>query len=486
MKKIFCLSILLILAVFETHGQFNGNNLAEFQQGKLPTDTTTRGTFYNRFLANYSYKKFKVSTTFESFLSPQKNSTYANVSQLSVQYRTKYFDFKAGNFYETIGRGTLVRSFEIPGAILEDLSYRSRHYFNRDIFGINAKFNYKNLSSKFIYGRPLNYVFPPSAGEKLRRPDTIIAFYSDYTFKKQTLGFATMKILNESSPKVFIMGNASGNIFQNFTYNTEIAKSVTNESLAEFSSRSTYAIYSSLNFAKENFGLSAEYKNYNQFILGSGINEPPALIKEHSYRVLNRSTQVLQPLNETGYQIEAFFTFPNESNLVINNTVAINNFAEKFVFKEYFIEYTFNLKEKNGGKVFFDYAIDPFKLQKNRYSSGIVMDWKLTNSSSLKTEYEMQTFRRENEIFSNYVFVLGFAYKSKIITSLVTEYSNDSFIVKEGAEYWMGANVKYQVNKKNNIQMFVGERRGGPACNAGVCYEVLDFSGFEMRLTSRF
>jgi hypothetical protein len=114
------------------------------------------------------------------------------------------------------------------------------------------------------------------------------------------------------------------------------------------------------------------------------------------------------------------------------------------------------------------------------------MDWKLTNSSSLKTEYEMQTFRRENEIFNNYVFALGFAYKSKFITSLVTEYSNDSFIVKEGAEYWMGANIKYQVNKKNNIQVFVGERRGGPACNAGVCYEVLDFSGFEMRLTSRF
>jgi hypothetical protein len=34
--------------------------------------------------------------------------------------------------------------------------------------------------------------------------------------------------------------------------------------------------------------------------------------------------------------------------------------------------------------------------------------------------------------------------------------------------------------------MFTGRRRGGPACNAGVCYEVLDFYGVEFRFTTRF
>jgi hypothetical protein len=202
--------------------------------------------------------------------------------------------------------------------------------------------------------------------------------------------------------------------------------------------------------------------------------------------VLNRSTHVLQPVNETGYQVELFYTFPNLSTLTFNNTRAINNFGRKFVFQEYFIEYDFSLSELNSIKVFFDYAEDPFKLEEQRISAGVNTDWKVFKTSSIKTDYEFQTFKRLGENFQNHVLVLGYGYKSKIIGNIVTEYSNDSFIVTKGSKIWIGANVKYQLNKSNSLQIFAGERRGGPACNAGVCYEVLDFKGVEIRLTSRF
>jgi len=466
--------------------QFNGSNLAEYQYGQLPNDTSSLSTLYDRLVANYSYKFLKASATIEQFNTPLAGSNYLELSQFSLQYKRKPFEFKIGNFYETIGRGLLLRSFEIPGAILEDISYRSRHYFNRDMLGISAKYNYKNFNTKIMYGSPLNYVFPPTQDINDRRTDTIAAIYSEYSLKKQTIGVAAMKHSNSGNDNVYLMTTASGNISNTFSYYAEFAKKVSDFSVLDFSTQSSYAFYSGLNYSKNSFGLSAEYKNYNNFLIGSGINEPPALVKEHAYKVLNRSTHVLQPLNETGYQIELFYTFHNLSTLTFNNTIAINNFGKRTVFQEYFLEYNFPFLEKHDIKVFTDYATDPFKLEKNRVSAGLSTDWKILGNSSIKTDYEFQTFERLGKYYQNHVFVLGYAYKSKIICNIVSEYSNDSFIVTEGSKIWIGANLKYQVNNKHALQFFAGERRGGPACNAGVCYEVLDFKGVELRLTSRF
>ena len=468
------------------HAQFGGNNLAEYQFGQLPNDSSLRSTIYNRLVTNYTYKYFKAGATLELFQTPREGSSYINLTQFSLQYKNKPFEVKIGNFYETLGRGTLLRSFEIPGAILEDLSYRSRHYFNRDLFGISARFQHKDFITKVLYGSPLNYVFPPTQDSELRRADTIAAVYTEFSLSKQTLGISAMKHSNSGNDKVYFMATASGNISHFLSYYTEIAKNVSDFTIGDFSSQSSYAVYGGLNIATDNFGISAEYKNYNNFLIGSGINEPPALVKEHSYKVLNRSTHVLQPVNETGYQVELFYTFPNLSILTFNNTRAINNFGKKFVFQEYFLEYDFSLSERNSIKAFFDYAEDPFKLEEQRISAGVNTDWKVFKTSSIKTDYEFQTFKRLGENFQNHVFVLGYGYKSKIIGTIVTEYRNDSFIVTNGSKIWIGANVKYQVNKSNSLQIFAGERRGGPACNAGVCYEVLDFKGVEIRLTSRF
>ncbi len=478
--------IVMLWCVSKANAQFGGSNIAEYQYGRLPNDTNSISTFYDRLVGFYDYKFLKASATVEQFNSPLAGSNYVKLSQFSVQYKLKPLEIKIGNFYETIGRGTMLRSFEIPGAILEDLSYRSRHYFNRDILGASVRFQHKDFVVKALYGSPLNYVFPPTQAIENRRADTIAAVYSEYTFKKQTFGVSAMKHSNSGNDKVFAMATASGNISQVLSYYTEIAKNVSDFVVDDFSKQSAYAVYAGLNLAYNNFGLSAEYKNYNNFLIGSSINEPPALIKEHSHRVLNRSTHVLQPQNETGYQVELFYTFPNLSTLTFNNSLAINTFGKRFVFQEYFMEYDFTVSEKHDAKVFANFADDPFKLEENRVSAGISADWNPFKASTIRTEYEFQTFKRLNENYQNHILVVGYAYKSKLICSLTAEFSNDSFIVTNDSKIWFGGNVKYQVNRSNSLQIFAGERRGGPACNAGVCYEVLDFKGVEVRFTSRF
>lgn len=483
--KHFAYFFFFTLTSIVSFGQFNGNNLVESQLGQLPNDTSNIATIYARTTANYKHKSFKASGTVEQFYSPRNGSTYFRLSQFSLQYKKKPLDIKIGNFYETIGRGSLVRSFEVPGAVLEDLSFRSRHYFNRNILGLNAKYRYKGWNTSLLIGSPLNFVFPPTLGRDVRRTDRIAALYTDYNFKGQTIGAAAMKHQNPGTDDFYFMTTASGNITPSLSYFTEVAKNVSDFQLNDFSRASSYVIYANLNYSIGSFGVSAEYKKYNNFSLGAGINEPPALVKEHTSRVLNRSTHVLQPLNESGYQIEAFYTFEDLSSLTFNNTLAINDFGERTAFREFYLQYDFSYKETNDFKLFADFAQDPFKLEKNRISAGASADVKLTKELALNGEYEYQRFNRLGQNFLNNVLVAGVTYK-KTVASIIAETSNDSFLVEENTKLWLGLNLKYNINRSNSILIFAGERRGGPACNAGVCYEVLDFKGLELRMTNRF
>jgi len=478
---------LLFLISYSTFGQFSGTNLFESQYGQIPNDFSNFSSTYNRTLLNYTYNNFKAGLTLENYYTPYQDRNYTRLTQGSLQYTSKRINVRLGSYQETIGRGLLLRSFEIPGAILEDLSYRSRYYFQRDIFGFNTTLKLKNSTTKIIYGKPLNNVFPPNQDQSLRRTDEIFAVYSDYNFYNQTLGASVLNVKNTSGNQLLGMTTISGKLSSVFSYYFEGAKEIGDNNFSDFSSTATYAYYGNLNLNFENLGISLEGKNYNNFIIGSGINEPPALIKEHTYKTLNRSTHVAQPLNESGYQVEAFYTLANASIITFNHAVAINNLVnKKFIFEEYFTEYSFSIKDKHDVKIFADYAIDPLKQEENRISLGAYFDWKSSKKSSLKTEFEFQTFERNGISTQNYVVVAGYSYQSKWIINLVSEISNDQFLTSNPLKSWLGCNLKYQVNNKNNIALFGGQRRGGPACNAGICYEVLDFKGIEARWNYRF
>jgi hypothetical protein len=479
-NKLLFLAILsyYLMGVTKNYAQIYGSNLLETQYGKLPTDSINFGTAYDRGIIGYNYKKFSAGLTLEQYYTRYEERNYTQITQYSLKYNSDLLDVSLGNFNETIGRGTLLRSFEIPGAILEDQGFRSRNYFYRDVQGISAKLKLKDFTTKVVWGKPLNNVFPPNQENSIRRIDEIKAIYSDYTFMKQTLGASFLSLNNEKGDSNYGMLTFSGVLSPTINYYTEFSNNLEDSS--------SHAYYGNINFTFENLGVTAEVKDYNNFLLGSGFNEVPALIKEHSYKVLNRSTHVVQPINESGYQVEAYYTFPNASVLTFNTALAKNDLNKEFLFQEYFTEYDFSTIKGHDIKLFVDYAEDPFKNQSNRVSAGTYVDWKVFKESSVKTEYEFQYFNRGNENVQNQVFNLGYAFKSKWIVSVVTELSNDSFLTEKSWKTWIGGNIKYQINNGNSLQLFAGQRRGGPACNAGICYEVLDYEGIELRWTTRF
>ncbi|MCU4174909.1 DUF6029 family protein [Carboxylicivirga sp. N1Y90] len=478
------LFIVLIISVSKIQAQFSGTNLMEYQYGKLPdSEDENFHALYNKLRLNYRFKGLKVNAGVQFYQTPYSERNYVDASWLGLNYRKKGWEFKAGNFNETLGRGILLRSYEIQGAILEDKGYRSKQYFYRDILGASVGFKNKKFSVKALWGYALNNVYPPTEEWDKRRSDELAAFYGDYTLYKQTIGASVIRIKNSLEDSYYGMGSMSGRIWPFLNYYSAYAVSLNGKD-GGFDAQ-THAIYGSLNLALSKFGVSLEVKDYNNFLLGSGINEPPALIREHSYRVLNRSTHVLQPQNETGFQVEAFYQPSINTVLTLNHTRANNDFGITFDYKEWFFELSTMVGELTEFKGFMDYADDPFKGEMKRYSGGVNVDRTIKNDYGLKLEVELQTFDREGKSTQNYVGGLTFRYKSKLFVNALSEWSNDAFVT-DSKKIWLGSNVRYKLNGRNNLQLFAGERRGGPACSAGICYEVLDFKGVELRWTSRF
>ena len=156
-----------------------------------------------------------------------------------------------------------------------------------------------------------------------------------------------------------------------------------------------------------------------------------------------------------------------------------------FNYEEWFAEFTSVIFNKTDLRVFVDYAKDELKGQSNRGSTGFFVNHPLSSIvENVTFEFNAQTFKRNNSTVKNYVGDVTLRFKSKLFLSVLSEWSNDRTL-SNNSKLWLGSTVNYKWNNKNTFTLFVGERRGGPACNAGVCHEILDFKGVEFRWVSR-
>ena len=481
---IFILIISLVLGLAKANSQSSGTNLLEFQYGNIPgADDKSFPSIFDRTTIAYRKSGIRALITVEQYHSEYSDRNYINLAQGLVQYKKKKWDLKLGNIYETIGRGSLLRAFEIKGAVIEELGFRSRQYFHRDFLGASVKYRTKKLTIQAIRADVLNILAPTFSRED-RRTDLISSLSLTYNYvKKHKFG---INIMNHENAN----GNANnfgsilldGPIAGPFSYYVEWANGLTQSD--------RYALYGGLTGYIGGVSINFELKSYRDFIIGSGINEPPALIQDQTYRVLNRSTHVSNPSDEDGYQIDLSYTFNNGMILVFNHALANNAVGStSFVFQEFFIELNASFTKHIDSKIFLDYAKDPFKDQDNRFSLGFYNTILVSKKLNIISEIELQRFERFGAKVNNQSILIGLNLASKYSISLLFEHTNDPFLlldINSSNRKYLGLNASYKPNYKNSIQLFIGERQGGPACSSGVCYEILDFKGFETRWTTRF
>lgn len=171
-----------------------------------------------------------------------------------------------------------------------------------------------------LRAQPLFNPLPPNTlPDSLRRPDLAEAIQANvYLNNELSVGIILMR--NQTFGSDFtnygaLMSDYSISdyvqIFGEYAFELEDAFGFNSENDA-------YGIYLGSNFYRGSFGGSFEYKSYNNFRIGSGYNDPPSLIKEHTYPVLNRSTHVLDTGGEHGFQFEVYYNFDDGHALTFN------------------------------------------------------------------------------------------------------------------------------------------------------------------------
>jgi len=466
-----------------SYAQLAGTNLAEFQYGNLPgVEPKNLSSLYDQLNLSYRQKNLFFKSKIENFYpSAGEDRSYTRLSQYSVQYTDKGFKIQLGSMYQTIGRGILMRNYEQPSSIWESRGYRVRYGFYKDLQGIAASYSRNNFQIKLLRGKVLAVDLPPILDDSERRPDLVEGGEINYTIKDQTLGIAYLRHTNGGMHGNYLTAYLDGGI-KNFSYYAEYA----------LGGEDARAVYTGLNYFVGSLGFSLEYKNYQNFLIGAGINDPPSLVKEHSSRLLNRSTHVPVLTNESGYQAEISYHFENNSHLSFNHSMANNLITDnlEYTFREFYLDYEFFVGEKWYTKIFADFSLDPFKAENQRYTSGIILE-RQSGDYTAGIDFELQRINRdfgEIQKFNNIYSALNLSKGSKFSVSLIMEISDDPFLLEDDSKWlsYPGILMAYQPVRSTSLSLFAGKRRGGPACNSGVCYDVLDFQGVELRVSSTF
>ncbi len=509
MKKIV-IALMLPIAVF---AQLSVTNLAEYQLGNLPGKKPDNlSTLYNQTNIQYRQQKSTVGIRLEHFQSIESNQSFGQLSQRYVQWQDGPIKIRLGNFYNTIGRGLIMRTFELPNIVFEQRQFRRRYGYYRDTDGVLAQGTWKRFEFSAFYGQPLNETIPPGL-EDTRRGGTLQGGQVKtrlVDWLNVGSGYVRAEIERAAIPQnemvtVFFDLNLSkplrraGLDRSSFKIYGEQARSNSRfDNFLSTGDERPHARYLTANFSYNRFGLSAEYKAYDQF--ENTINVPPLGYMEHSYYLLNRVTHELLAENENGYQFEATYRVHDNLFLLFNTSHAVNDlYSTHYTFDEKMGEATFYFADDWSGKVFYNQSFDELRSELHRQTGGLNLDWTFYQNYSLSLDAQHQQIDRGfastvTETFDNSFLALTFSSSPTFSISVVAERSTDSGEtdklntpdIERSARYWYRIAGAYQINMDHELVFFYGARRGGLACTSGTCYEVLPFEGFEVRWVAHF
>lgn len=494
MQKNNSVLIGIILFVVSAYGpllsQFSISNILEYQLGNLPgTDPKSLSTLYDQINISYRHDLFRLATKVETFQSADETKSYADFVQKTLSFEHENLGLTLGNFYHIIGRGLLLRSYEIPGTVLEDIGLRTRYGFYRDMEGVMASYSPSFAEIYAFYARPLNNIVPPNFSDDIRRPRLLEGVESRFFVPGWTFSGSYLRDNSEDQYDEYGSMAVEAALPYDIQIYSEYAQQLGGENeFLDLSKKTAHALYMGANWLYEAFGMSFEYKSYNEFLLG--YNDPPPLVKEHQYLLLNRSTHRIIPTNETGWQSEFFYRMNEGHILNLNFAESVNElFEQRYIFQEQFFEINYRLSDFTTIKGFIDHSLETLSSIDKRYTVGAYFETEFSDLWSTSIDIEYQQFNRtvvETYKIKNYALLFSVSKAPDLSFGFVLEKSNDPADIQEDkeAEYWLGGNLAYQYSRVHLVSLFLGKRRGGNACTSGICYELLPFEGVELRITS--
>lgn len=314
-------------------------------------ETQTRDRVLNNWLdLDYKFHSWWTGLRFE-FHDPRNPQRYHDrVTQRYMEYRHDWLKIRAGNFYERLGRGLVFHVFEIQSQAIDRTEQNLA--IDRNIDGLNIKISLDKLEFTGIWGRPLKMLSSeredPLAGTEVQFHLNSSLMFGASLLRLNTENFRGQEYHVDMHAAELGLNLNAIDVYVEFAQKNSSLKS------AEPNGK---ALYASATFTSTWFGMSAEYKRYQDF--SSVFNNPPALVKTHSFVLLNRHTHTLNANDEMGYQIESYFS-PSPASTITLHASGADNLENnpRRRFREYFIESQNTWSERLITRLLLDYNKD--------------------------------------------------------------------------------------------------------------------------------
>jgi hypothetical protein len=459
---------------------------------------------------------------------PEVGLKYKGLKRKFAEYDGEHFYGRIGTFSQLFSKGLAMNLFESRG-----LGYDTW------MEGINAKYKSNKLSATAIYGI-LN--FEDSLVTKRVEKHKLLVGNIEYYFADNLkLGFTFLnsnsgfEIVNQNvDAEINITSIYFNYIFSEFTFSLDYANKKTKE-ITTGKNYSGAALYGALSYSGTDIGITIDYKNYlfdekspferNDFSRPTRMlpfQNPPIVMKEHTYTLLTRAIHEIDFNDEVGFQIEVFYPFSQTTSLNLNASFASrHNYYEfdknSFVFikkergtnfypsldKKYspyyelFGEIEHYINESiwiktvlaNRKKIIYNEYAPNFSHEVSSTIAAIQLNSILSDVYSFEGQIEYEkvfdNYNANQHNFYNILFTLINSFWSKFTFSLRYEFTDNNFDLSR-RKNWFTIESSYRITSTNTITIAYGKDRGGQVCTNGVCRYIQPFEGFRFSIISNF
>ena len=468
---------------------------------------------------------------------------FRGIKKRYVEYNnnTVGIDFRAGDFFQIVGRGLSMNSFE-----------DRNQFYDTGIDGV--KFAYKHT---FGDKKPVKTKGMFLAGRILFNDFLVPTRVETYDVRNGNFEISPVKNLNIGANYVYAIGSIP-NAFDTTAIKSYIPEGYGTLTIGNFQMFASYAhkqtnttpnnsyptslhakgdaFYSSLSYSMPKLGFTFDYKNYRFDLTAPDyrgndrptrmlpFQNPPTAVKEHASTLLSRYPHVVDFNDEVGGQFDVVYA-PNDKVTFNLNTAAasrhynyknigtgalivynridrsssyIPSFDDAFSpWYEAYVEGEWYATDKLYAKVSYDYQnsviydnLNPSASEKQKINTiPTEFRYTFTKNYTLKVNFENQFVYNSNmttkKDFMNELISLSVS-KSPDLSATVSYEWTTSDEEPTGKKAWMLGEVSYKLNTTNSVTVSYGTERGGIRCTNGICRYVRPFEGFRLTVNSKF
>jgi hypothetical protein len=439
---------------------------------------------------------------------------YEQLTQRWAEWRDVHVHVRAGHFHTILGNGLLHRSYELPGVVYDEPGSGTRYAASRDLDGALLElaagpFAWRSFAGRFNDAT----ISPATAAQGAPRYGTMLTgAQAEVRLPwNARLGAAAVRSAPGGSPRrTFASGFAGVDALAAWP-RLGIAAPLTFEYAREGGHAGdwlrlardaavAHALHGSAALLWRGWSLAGEIKDYAGFRLG--FNDPPPLVREHTWSLLNRNTHLLDAESERGHQLA--LETPAWRGLGLTAHLARADgrppFQQPFRYEERFVELRVAAPAGDAWELraYADRGFDTHDFIGDRHAAGVSLAVRGPRGFAGEVDVERQRVVRAGflatESFEDVAVTLGVSRSGWGSAGLTVVRTTDPLdrpadLFGEPtapSATFTGVTVAADLLQRHRAELFAGRRRGGRACVSGTCYDVPSLDGAELRWTSRF